>query len=188
MLDRPAIFEKVYRHLLAQGQPAILPEGYCPRCVYRTSTGLKCAIGVLIDDAEFEPPLNGEPLTNPDVIEMLQRSGLDVDLSTDDLEFLIALQGAHDEGDPQEDRWLDEVGAALARIADDYHLVLPIPVTATEHQFALRRKLRLKFKMRWQSRHDRSEECFGVDLNGTCDGDEFEDIEPPLKLLNFVHE
>lgn len=126
------------------------------RCVYRTAEGLKCAIGVLIDDDQFEPWLNGEPLVDIRVIEMLERSGLEIDLSSNDRPFLIALQEAHDESDPREDYWLNEVGAALSAIADEYYLPMPIPITDLEHDFALRRQRRLDFKIRWQSEGDRS--------------------------------
>ena len=43
-------FDKVTRHLLTQGEKAIDEDGYCQ---YRTSSGLKCAMGCLMSDKDI---------------------------------------------------------------------------------------------------------------------------------------
>jgi hypothetical protein len=51
---------------------------------------------------------------------MLQRSGLAIDLESDDLDFLLKLQAAHDESPAKGGRWWEEVEAALQAIADQF--------------------------------------------------------------------
>ncbi|MCI0564080.1 MAG: hypothetical protein MN733_36860 [Nitrososphaera sp.] len=51
------IFHQVYRHALAQWARATTGDD---QCRYRTETGLKCAIGCLIDDSEYKPEFEGK--------------------------------------------------------------------------------------------------------------------------------
>jgi hypothetical protein len=51
-----AIFDRVARHLFAQGDRAIV-EGDV--CAYRGEGGMRCAVGVLITDDEYHPRMEG---------------------------------------------------------------------------------------------------------------------------------
>lgn len=55
MLTLREIFDKVKSHLLAQGGRAM--DG--TSCVYRSSTGRKCAVGCLIADEAYDPRIEG---------------------------------------------------------------------------------------------------------------------------------
>jgi len=46
------VFTKVVTHLLNQGERAETSEG---GCLYRTPSGLKCAVGCLIPDDKYRP-------------------------------------------------------------------------------------------------------------------------------------
>jgi len=54
------IFDKVINHLLQQGGPA-LNYNYDddPVCRYRSNNGLKCAVGCLIPDDQYDPIMEG---------------------------------------------------------------------------------------------------------------------------------
>jgi hypothetical protein len=60
------IFETVREHLLTQGERSIervkQNRGYINQCRYRTSDGLKCAIGCLIPDEVYREELEGRGL------------------------------------------------------------------------------------------------------------------------------
>ena len=50
------IFDTVVRHLYAQGEQAVTAYGACR---YRTRTGLKCAVGCLIADEDYQESMEG---------------------------------------------------------------------------------------------------------------------------------
>lgn len=50
-LTAQQVFDRVARHLLTQGEKATAFSRLA--CMYRTDTGLKCAAGCLIPDAEY---------------------------------------------------------------------------------------------------------------------------------------
>jgi len=55
------VFDRIATHLLKQGEraaEAIDSDGFGP-CMYRTSTGLRCAVGGIIDDASYDPLIEG---------------------------------------------------------------------------------------------------------------------------------
>lgn len=62
MTDRE-IFEHVKAHLLTQNKKA-LSRGMYGACVYRTDSGLRCAVGCLITDAAYHPGIEGEHIYN----------------------------------------------------------------------------------------------------------------------------
>src|SRR5215467_12453270 len=51
-MTKQEIFNKVVKHLRQQGRKAVNEKG---DCCYRTSDGLKCAAGCLIEDKEYDP-------------------------------------------------------------------------------------------------------------------------------------
>jgi hypothetical protein len=50
------IFDTVATHLFTQGERALSADG---ACMYRAPDGRKCAAGVLIDDNEYNPAMEG---------------------------------------------------------------------------------------------------------------------------------
>jgi hypothetical protein len=54
-MNAQEVFDTVATHLFTQGRPAT----EYGRCRYRTSDGLKCAVGCLIDDDKYFPGLEG---------------------------------------------------------------------------------------------------------------------------------
>jgi hypothetical protein len=122
-LQAQAIFNRVARHLFAQGRQSLC-EGDV--CAYRGDGGTRCAVGVLITDEEYHPRMEGHDVnalmreargvhhdTNPSRWPTLQRlfpySGL-----------LMALQGVHD----HMDLWGDtgEMRRRLRRVANEHQL------------------------------------------------------------------
>lgn len=110
-LDLQTIFDRVTHHLLTQKRQAKedgeTPIGVAPTCKYRTSDGLKCAIGCLVTDQYYSPEMEGISLftttSNADcfqatkkvLLTTLEKSGINI---KDDIVFdlLDALQRIHD--------------------------------------------------------------------------------------------
>ena len=132
-MNRQEVFNKVYRHLILQGERS---ENNLDECVYRGMddegdySGLSCAIGCLIDDEHYNEMMEGLTPKDPMIVEALRKSGVDVktpvlghyDLGTNrhgnkfcyhnrnnpDVKFLMNLQGIHDDVRP--DMWEEELG------------------------------------------------------------------------------
>lgn len=122
------IYDKVKVHLLAQGRPAMFQGS----CVYRSPSGLKCAVGCLITDEAYDEDLEGVPVRclfepgteDKDVTEayraMLRESGIDTS-NKDLLRLLSSLQKAHDDGVSDESLTWD-IEARLRRVAIQFNL------------------------------------------------------------------
>jgi hypothetical protein len=86
MMTAQEVFDKVAVHLLTQRQQCIDDEGTCR---YRYG-GLKCAAGVLIEDSEYRPAMEGRTWPTlgryyPDLIDRVGHGAL-----------VSRLQGIHD--------------------------------------------------------------------------------------------
>ena len=139
-MNNQAVFDRVARHLKAQGQPAQLPDGNACYLRYETSTGevLKCAVGALIPDAEYDPVLEEESGCGT-MLEHIREEHVSVERGLthgkypaqdfffliheevgaedeEDWQFLASLQDVHDDAYPHE--W----PSALAHVADDWNL------------------------------------------------------------------
>jgi len=84
-------------HMIRQGRRAV-SEGLGGTCLYRTKDGLKCAVGILIPDFEYERWMD----TAGSILEVLRKAHRD-NLMTPMLigfqehaQLLIQLQEAHD--------------------------------------------------------------------------------------------
>lgn len=55
-LTEQEVFDKVVSHLRAQGERSISKD---KDCLYRGPGGLKCAAGVMIEDSEYSPRMEG---------------------------------------------------------------------------------------------------------------------------------
>lgn len=107
-LTKRTIFNTVKDHLLAQNKrshfgkddedsyPEFLPE----TCMYLSKTGLKCAVGCLINSAYYDPEFEGRNVSNKGVKLALERSGVNME----DAQIFIlvfALQRVHDDLEPE---------------------------------------------------------------------------------------
>ena|SRR5271166_1739270 len=83
------VFDKVAAHLLTQKQKSTFPKS--GTCAYRGRDGLKCAIGVLINDAVYDASIERFDVMRPEIIKALALSGVNVDV-----QMLADLQLTHD--------------------------------------------------------------------------------------------
>lgn len=91
--DLQIIFNKVSSHLLQQNEVSRLDDSSC--CAYRSSTGLKCAVGCLITDENYSPELEKALFSHSKIMTALEKSG--VKCSNDNLKKLLGeLQYMHD--------------------------------------------------------------------------------------------
>lgn len=96
VMTEQEIFDKVVRHLIAQGEQAVDPA--TGRCQYRAPGGLKCAIGCLIPDELYEPEMDGEmALSASDVLESYPELAGAIGSYSEALgDMLNSLQRVHD--------------------------------------------------------------------------------------------
>lgn len=87
------LIQRVLTHLVKQGKPAKDLES--SRCYYRTSEGLKCAVGCLIKDEFYTENLEGKDIKKVSVQNAVNRS-LGTLLNDLDLAALSLLQSVHD--------------------------------------------------------------------------------------------
>lgn len=112
-LTKQQAFDTVAKHLFTQGKMSVNAIGHT--CMYRGRDGLKCAIGVLIPDTEYQPEFEQNGAINiADRVPTLMRL---------DRVFLSDLQNVHD----METSWVDDatMDAALREVARR-HRVKPI--------------------------------------------------------------
>lgn len=96
------VFSIVVRHLLQQKKRAMIYRDGTDdpvMCAYRGRGGLKCAVGILIPDEEYNPIIERKPIdslhysASENIGPTLQKIMKDVGI-----EFLRALQSLHDDG------------------------------------------------------------------------------------------
>jgi hypothetical protein len=93
------LFDRVVRQMISQGGPSVDANGYC---AYRGWDGRKCAVGAILpDEAYFSDMEDVRVATLADMqppIEQAAAYKVWVDeVLTPNLEFLTALQSAHDD-------------------------------------------------------------------------------------------
>lgn len=96
------IFDKVATHLLKQKRRAlrsIKEFGFSDACAYKTSKGLKCAVGCLIPKDKYNPKFEGWGVGDDKIINALNSWGI----SKNSAELLEDLQSIHDCYEPK--RW-----------------------------------------------------------------------------------
>lgn len=114
-MTKQTLFNRVVRHLRAQGKPAASPTS--GNCYYRvrdaqTDAVLKCAIGCLIPDARYTPDMEGQAAEWKAVREA-------AGLEQTHLRLAMRLQAVHDTKAPSE--WEKE----LQTVAKHYRLRMP---------------------------------------------------------------
>lgn len=95
-MNRQEVFNKVATHLLTQNAKARTETGWGNFiCSYKADNGLKCAIGCLIPDDQYDKRIEGKSINlNPLLISILRNA---IDLYIDDINFLENLQMIHDQ-------------------------------------------------------------------------------------------
>lgn len=100
-MDNQTIFTTVAEHLLTQNKKSLSERDGDLQCAYRGDDGLKCAVGILITDEHYLPKLEGRAACAAAVHRALELSlGISVDKDTETL--LVALQGIHDDKQPED--------------------------------------------------------------------------------------
>jgi hypothetical protein len=123
-MTKQEIFNKVYAHLIAQGNRARAPgRSGLMKCAYRASDGGMCAIGCLIPDELYKRELEEYSVDEPPVLDVLRQAG--VLLADENIPFFGALQAAHDGNTSPSDLWTDAMKMFLKEIAFDYDLTAP---------------------------------------------------------------
>jgi hypothetical protein len=109
-------FDRVYIHLLTQNKKSenFMPDNFGHEtfgCAYRGKDGAYCAIGCLIDDADYVSEMEGKRAVDEPVKSVLEKNGHNLNLCS-------CLQSIHDTKEVCQ--WKYELGN-LARI---FHLTL----------------------------------------------------------------
>lgn len=87
------IFDRVVNHFAVQGRPARL--GPCKYRLKYHGQILSCAVGCLIDDANYDKSLEGDTVLSSRITAAVAKS-LDCEISAHNQEFLYDLQAIHD--------------------------------------------------------------------------------------------
>ena len=127
MLTKQSIFNKAVNGLLKQKKPAVNKLG---ECLFKTSGGLKCAIGFSIPEDKYKKSLEGEPAIHvlikvgvvSDTLPLIQRESFS--------DFLDELQMAHDNTAYDLDRkftsdFVKALKPELKKIARRFKLKMP---------------------------------------------------------------
>lgn len=88
-------FDLVYKHLLTQKRRSLLPSDTSNTCAYRGKGGLKCAVGILIDDAFYHTDLEILSVQFASVKHALACSGVNI-RKMKVLKLLSSCQNIHD--------------------------------------------------------------------------------------------
>ena len=107
-MTKQEVFDKVATHLLKQGEKAEYSTEFGePICAYRTSEGLKCAVGCLIPDDLYEERLEnlpaaafvlprGEHMDRFNDASVALEVGKKIGLTSEHMSILGSLQNIHD--------------------------------------------------------------------------------------------
>jgi hypothetical protein len=91
-MKKRKVFKTIATHMLTQNEVSEDDNN----CLYRTSDGLSCAIGILIDNDNYSEELESQDVHNNAVSTAVSRSLGSPPLSGGDRVFLGALQDIHD--------------------------------------------------------------------------------------------
>ena len=92
-------FDTIVAHLRKQNAKSFNSSG---KCAYRGANGMKCAVGVLIHDKNYQPRFDfndGMPAMHPDIMHALNASGnidAEVFAPTQCMSMLLRMQNVHD--------------------------------------------------------------------------------------------
>lgn len=110
-MDAQEIFDTVATHLFTQGRRAKNDDG---KCVYRAADGTKCAVGILIPDADYSEFI--EETSADDAVAILAKNSPACAALVPHSELLEELQKVHD----AQHHWMDSeiMRDALREVAD----------------------------------------------------------------------
>ena len=114
------IYDTVARALLAQGRPSICKYG---RCLYRGPDGLKCAIGHLIPDENYDPKFEGLGIDN-----FFYDDVHGFGFNKKDKNLLVDLQLAHDDTNHWQtnEEWRQIWKDRMLSVAKDFDLDISV--------------------------------------------------------------
>lgn len=126
-------FDAVVEHLYKQGRPAKRSDGHT--CLYRTPSGLSCAVGCRIPDAVYKAEMDDEDAYNNQrngtgIYELLEVFGSEL---PDEIEaystMFSRLQAVHDDCTTTADGSfnLNELTIRLNGVATHFHLTFTKP-------------------------------------------------------------
>lgn len=110
-MTKQEIFDKVAKHLLRQNKKA---EDNIS-CLYRTTAGLRCAVGCLIPKRLYDPGIEGCPVESF-IQGGLSEIGEQIGLRPSHQPLLKQLQVVHDDSEPE--RWRE----GLRQVAREHKL------------------------------------------------------------------
>ena len=93
-MNKQQIFDKVLNHLRKQGVAAVDTE--TGACLYRTKENYKCAIGCLIPDELYKTEMEQKSCRKIIHRSIALQKYLDINEKNQDIDFLEAMQNAHD--------------------------------------------------------------------------------------------
>ena len=92
-MTKQEIFNIVAAHLMKQGCISVSSLNYC---VYRNPEGLRCAVGCLITDDEYDPAMDDRGIAGETGVRYLIEKGLLPERLIPHADFLVELQCIHD--------------------------------------------------------------------------------------------
>ena len=109
-MNNQQAFDKMVTHLFTQKVQALDTNGTCQ---YKVDNGLKCAVGALISDADYNEEFEGSPVHDiiyniPDLVHL-------------DIDILTRVQCIHDEFAPK--HWFRELSNTCALFNLDYAIL-----------------------------------------------------------------
>jgi hypothetical protein len=122
MITLQEIFDRAVLGVITQGKPSVTKGFTGTSCMYRGAAGTKCAVGHLIDDANYTLELEGEGSDSYLVRQALEQSlG---ELPENSTGLLVRLQFAHDSASEFSD-FISRFVARARQIATNYNLTFP---------------------------------------------------------------
>ena len=98
-MKKKKVFKTIATHMLTQNEVSEDSN----HCLYRTTAGLSCAIGIIIDNDNYSEELESHDISHAAVSTAVSKSLGSPPLSSGDRKFLGALQDIHDYSVPP--RW-----------------------------------------------------------------------------------
>lgn len=137
-MEAQEIFDKVYRHLIRQGRPAMIHEYGASHCEYRTENGLRCAVGCLIPKKLYDKSMEGNDVESllfemkhdpcyPKIEKLKGAWGITTKKSRN-FRMLVQLQQVHDAfsfNHGESPFWKEHVTEGMKRIARNFRLKMP---------------------------------------------------------------
>ena len=109
-MNAQELFNQVVTAIVKQGRSSHGISG----CLYRSPSGLRCAVGHVLRDDEYTPDMEGKEAPNILPERLVQFSDL-----------LLGLQGAHDDNYDEPD-FVDRFIRDCRKVAEAHSLTMPV--------------------------------------------------------------